>query len=200
MEKKPFNIQSLLQHPVSMVIVAMLLIWLSSFLSVRIDLTAEKRFSLTPASKTILQNLDTTIQVDVLLDGSLSADYKKLRNAVVDILNEFRSVSGGLVQVKIGIDLPNKQDSAVALIYDSLASTHFGNPVSSGIVSDRACQKVTPTPYISLPSFLQKVYCENVGTTFFVTWNPPNIINISQKVLNVNTYFKFSVINIIFLY
>ncbi len=122
MEKKPFNIQSLLHHPVSMVIVAMLLIWLSSFLSVRIDLTAEKRFSLTPASKTILQNLDTTIQVDVLLDGSLSADYKKLRNAVVDILNEFRSVSGGLVEVNIGIDLPNKQDSAVALIYDSLAS------------------------------------------------------------------------------
>lgn len=122
MEKKPFNIQVLLQHPVTMVTVAVLLIWLSSFLSARVDLTAEKRFSLTPASKTILQNLDTTIQVDVLLDGSLSADYKKLRNAVVDILNEFRSVSGGLVQLNIGLSLPNEQDSAVAVVYDSLAS------------------------------------------------------------------------------
>lgn len=152
MEKKPFKLQGLLQHPVTMVTVAMLLIWLSSFVSVRVDLTAEKRFSLTPASKTILQNLDTTIQVDVLLDGSLSTDYKKLRNAVEDILNEFRSVSGGLVQVNIGLNLPNEQDSAVAVVYDSLASL--------GVVFERKSVTIAAqTPLVEqyiLPSAIVK--------------------------------------------
>lgn len=60
------------------------------------------------------------------------------------------------------------------IIYNTLTSTYFGNSASKGVVSDRACQKVTPIPYISPPEFLQKAYCENVGTTFFVTWNPPS--------------------------
>lgn len=60
------------------------------------------------------------------------------------------------------------------VIYNTLTSTHFGNSVTNGIVSDRACQKVTPIRYISLPSYLQKAYCENVESAFFVTWNPPS--------------------------
>jgi hypothetical protein len=60
------------------------------------------------------------------------------------------------------------------IIYNHLTSTHFGNSVSKGIVSDRACRKVTPIPYISPPAFLQKAYCGDVGETFFVTWNPPS--------------------------
>ena len=64
------------------------------------------------------------------------------------------------------------------IVYNTLTSTHFGNSVTKGVLSDtdRACQKVTPIPYISplTPSFLQKAYCENVDSTFFITWLSPS--------------------------
>lgn len=62
------------------------------------------------------------------------------------------------------------------IIYNTLTSTYFGNSVSTGVTlpSDITCQKVTPTPYITLPSYAQKAYCENVETSFFVSWDPPS--------------------------
>ena len=62
------------------------------------------------------------------------------------------------------------------IIYNTLTSVHSGNSASEGILSDRDCRKVTPVPYIFpiAPSFLQKAYCEDVDSTFFVTWLPPS--------------------------
>lgn len=95
--------------------------YLASLLHYRVDLTAEKRFSLSHATKNILQNLDTPVNVKVFLTGSLPADYQKLSNAAKDLLNEFRDLSHNQVRVsfeKPGEDLP---DSERVRLYDSLA-------------------------------------------------------------------------------
>jgi gliding-associated putative ABC transporter substrate-binding component GldG len=97
-------------------------VYLSTLFFFRADLTAEKRFSLTPATKTLLQNIDSVITVQVFLTGELPADYKKLSIATQDLLDEFRSVSGNLVQVRFekpGEDITN--DTAKVRFYDSLA-------------------------------------------------------------------------------
>lgn len=42
---------------------------LGQFLRFRIDLTAENRFSVHPATKELLENLDRPLHVDILLTG-----------------------------------------------------------------------------------------------------------------------------------
>jgi ABC-2 type transport system permease protein len=98
------------------------LVFLSSQFSYRIDLTAEKRHSVTNATKTLLQNIDSIITIQVFLTGELPSDYKKLSIATRDLLDEFKSISGNLVRVqfkKPGEDITS--DTAKVMVYDSLA-------------------------------------------------------------------------------
>ncbi len=98
------------------------LVYLSTLVFYRVDLTAEKRYSVTPATRTLLQEMDSVITVKVFLTGDLPADYKKLSIATRDLLDEFRSLSGNRVQVsfeKPGEDITN--DTAKVALYDSLS-------------------------------------------------------------------------------
>src|SRR5436305_15046841 len=95
--------------------------YISSLFRYRIDLTAEKRFSLTTATKDLLYNLDSTVNIKVFLTGDLPADYKKLSIATDDLLAEFRDLSNNKIQVsfeKPGDGLP---DSSKEELFDSLA-------------------------------------------------------------------------------
>src|SRR3954463_13811082 len=103
-------------------VMLIVLIFISTLLRYRIDLTAEKRFSLNQSTKKLLQGVDSTINVTVFLTGDLPADYKKLSIATNDLLSEFRDLSNNKIQVsfeKLGEDLP---DSVKAQLYDSLAN------------------------------------------------------------------------------
>jgi ABC-2 type transport system permease protein len=98
------------------------LVFLSSQFSYRMDLTAEKRHSVTNATRALLQNIDSVITIQVFLTGELPSDYKKLSIATRDLLDEFKSISGNLVRVqfeKPGEDITD--DTAKVVYYDSLA-------------------------------------------------------------------------------
>jgi ABC-2 type transport system permease protein len=71
---------------------------LSSFFYKRFDLTEEKRFTLTASTGELLENLSTTIEIEVYLEGSdLPAGIKILRNETRELLQEFRMHSHGRV-------------------------------------------------------------------------------------------------------
>lgn len=57
----------------------------------RIDLTEEKRFTLTPGTKQLMREVDDVVFVRVLLDGEFPAGFKRLQNATRDMLAKFRS-------------------------------------------------------------------------------------------------------------
>ena len=60
----------------------------NAWLHYSIDLTAEKRYSLSEATKKLLdKKLDSAITVEVFLSGDLPADYKKL-NIIDEIITE----------------------------------------------------------------------------------------------------------------
>ena len=89
-----------------------------------IDLTAEKRYSLSEATKKLLdKEMDSAITVEVFLTGDLPADYKKLNIATAEILETFASYAASSVQVSFvepgsGI----KDEAAKVKLYDSLAA------------------------------------------------------------------------------
>ncbi|RMG79173.1 MAG: gliding motility-associated ABC transporter substrate-binding protein GldG [Bacteroidetes bacterium] len=59
-----------------------------------LDMTEEKRFTLTEPTRQLLRNLDDVVYVEVLLDGKFPAGFKRLQKAVSEILDDFRSESG----------------------------------------------------------------------------------------------------------
>jgi len=66
---------------------------LASMLFFRLDLTADKRHSLSDTSKEILQKLDDIVYVKVYLEGDFPAGFTRLQNATHQLLNEFRFYS-----------------------------------------------------------------------------------------------------------
>src|SRR5689334_11355687 len=59
---------------------------LASFLHARIDLTKEKRYTLSRPTKTLLKNLDSKVEIDVFLEGEFPARFRKLTNGVQEFL------------------------------------------------------------------------------------------------------------------
>ena len=67
---------------------------IGNFFFTHIDLTEEKRFTLTEPTKKLLKSLDDPVFVRVLLEGEFPAGFKRLQNSTKEILDDFRSVSG----------------------------------------------------------------------------------------------------------
>lgn len=64
---------------------------IGNFLFSRYDLTNEKRYSLSKATKDLLKNTDDIVYFKIYLDGDFPAGFKRLRNATKEILDEFRA-------------------------------------------------------------------------------------------------------------
>src|SRR5512142_2611851 len=61
----------------------------------RLDLTKEKVYTLSDASKKLVGNLDDRINIKAYFTDDLPAPYNNNRRAVLDILNDYRAYSNG---------------------------------------------------------------------------------------------------------
>lgn len=67
---------------------------LAGLFKFRFDLTAEHRYSLSPQTKKLLRNIDSTITIDVFLKGDFRSSFRKLKNSTGDLLAEMKEYSG----------------------------------------------------------------------------------------------------------
>lgn len=74
-------------------IIIVLINTIGSFVYTRIDLTSEKRYTLSDTSKDILRDLDDYVYFRVYLEGDFPAGFKKLRKETKEMLDEFRAYS-----------------------------------------------------------------------------------------------------------
>lgn len=73
------------------ILIILLVNIVGSFVFTRFDLTAEKRYSLSPATKEIVRNIDDIVFFRIYLEGDFPAGFKRLRNATRELLDEFRA-------------------------------------------------------------------------------------------------------------
>ena len=105
------------------IIIAILVLinWLASIYHTRIDLTNEKRFTLSTPTKNILKKLDEKIQVDIFLKGEFPSSFKKLANSTGEILQEFKEIAGNKMQ--FNFISPDEEMAGSSITYgDSLSS------------------------------------------------------------------------------
>lgn len=63
----------------------------------RFDLTADQRYTLDEASKTLIENVDSPIMVDVFLEGeSFTSEFRKLQTETKQLLEEFNALNSNI--------------------------------------------------------------------------------------------------------
>lgn len=67
---------------------------LCSLVRVRIDLTEERRYTLSFPTLRVLDNIENDIYIEVYLDGEMPVPLKRLKRSVKEMLDEFRIASG----------------------------------------------------------------------------------------------------------
>jgi gliding-associated putative ABC transporter substrate-binding component GldG len=68
--------------------------YLGSLLRLRIDLTEDKRYTLSEPTRKVLSQVKNDIYVQVYLEGEMPIPFKRLRRSVKEMLDEFRIGSG----------------------------------------------------------------------------------------------------------
>ena len=86
----------------------------------RIDLTQEKRFTLSDATRQMLGHLDDEVNVDVFLEGDMPAGFKKLAGSCKDVLLELQQAARGNIRFNFRKPLEGLNDTARAHVMDSL--------------------------------------------------------------------------------
>lgn len=93
---------------------------LSGRLFYRFDLTEEKRFTISEASKNILGNLEDVVYVDVYLEGDMPAGVKRLQKSIKETLDEFKIYGGSNLQFRFTNPSTAKSQNARQEFYESL--------------------------------------------------------------------------------
>lgn len=91
-----------------------------SALKVRIDLTEDKRYTLSEPTHEILSSLKNDIYIQVYLEGDMPIPLKRLRRSVHDLLDEFRIASGRKVDFSFINPSQGETDEQRNSMYESL--------------------------------------------------------------------------------
>jgi ABC-2 type transport system permease protein len=97
--------------------------YLASIAHARIDLTQEKRYTLSPATKKMLRGLHDKVSITVLLTGDMPAGFKKLSNSTKEMLQEFKELAGNNIHFnfeKPGEGLSDTAKDKMQMRLDSL--------------------------------------------------------------------------------
>jgi gliding-associated putative ABC transporter substrate-binding component GldG len=134
----------------------------NAWLHYSIDLTAEKRYSLSDATKKLLdKKLDSTITIEVFLTGDLPADYKKLNIATAEILETFASNAAGPIRVSFTEPGTNIVDedakvkyfdslSAMGVVFERTAITESIEKSSSQLIVPSALVRYGDRPPVAV--------------------------------------------------
>src|SRR5690606_17579081 len=94
---------------------------LASILYLRLDLTKEKRYTLSKATRNLLTGLDDDLQVDVFLKGEFPSGFRKLANSTAEFLQLLKDRNGSKLHYRF-VSPEEKIPGTEALYADTLIS------------------------------------------------------------------------------
>ena len=111
--------ESLLKFGIGFMILVLINLLVSKYI-LRIDLTEEKRFTISDATKSMLKGLDDVLYVEVFLEGELPAGMRRLKTAIRERLDEFAVYSNNKIQFKFIDPSQAASDKARQEYHDNL--------------------------------------------------------------------------------
>ena len=135
-------------------ILAVALITISNnlFTGVRLDLTENKLFTLSPGSVNIITTLDEPITLDFYVSRKTMADFPQLvnyANRVRDLLEEYAAKSGGKIELSVIEPEPfsEEEDQAVASGLNGVSVNAAGDRAYLGLVGVNSTDDEATIPF-----------------------------------------------------
>lgn len=111
MEKQQIIRQHLFQYIILITVIIIVTV-VSSKVFFRVDLTSEKRYTLSNSTKDVLRQLEAPVYFRVYLAGDLPPDFVRFQQTIKEMLDEFRAYAGENVQYDF-INLYEEKDEAL---------------------------------------------------------------------------------------
>ncbi|MEO8720095.1 MAG: gliding motility-associated ABC transporter substrate-binding protein GldG [Ginsengibacter sp.] len=149
------------------IIIAVVLInYLASVFHKRIDLTNEKRFTISTPVKDILKTIDHKMEIDIFLRGDIPSGFKKLSASSEELLQEFKEYSNGNIHYRI-ISADEKIPGTDIKYADTLSSLGIV-PINLKVQlkEGEQSQYIYPTALINYQNKLQPVNLYSGSSTF----------------------------------
>lgn len=117
--------------------IILLVNFIATFFFSRFDLTSDKRYSLSPATKEMLGQLEDVVFLKIYLEGNLPAGFDRLKTSTKEILDEMRIYSKGNIEYQFINPLEStekkKQDEVILqLMQKGLEPTYIEVKVEAG--------------------------------------------------------------------
>jgi ABC-2 type transport system permease protein len=111
MDRKALKRRHLIQLGITLVLVVVVGL-LAEIKFFRIDLTNEKKYTLSQPSRRLLKELEDVVYIKVYLDGELPAEFVNFQKSIRELMDEFRAYGGEKVQYEF-INLYDEPDEAI---------------------------------------------------------------------------------------
>ena len=93
--------KNLFQNSISKVVIALVCLLAVNYIAkqwhTRIDLTQDKRYTLSEVSKKTLAKIQNPIVIDVLLKGNIPTEFKKLQIETIQLLDEYAATNNNII-------------------------------------------------------------------------------------------------------
>ncbi len=93
--------KKLFQNSISKVVIALVCLLAVNYIAkqwhTRIDLTQDKRYTLSEVSKKTLTKIQNPIVIDVLLKGNIPTEFKKLQTETIQLLDEYAAANNNII-------------------------------------------------------------------------------------------------------
>lgn len=83
-----------------LLILLLTVIILSYFYFFRLDLTSDKRYSVSSQTKNLMEKIESPLEVVVYLDGDLNPGFQRLKKSTVELLEELSVYAGKSISIK----------------------------------------------------------------------------------------------------
>ncbi len=78
-------------------IITVLINYIANIFYTRIDITKDKRYTLSEATKNIITNVNNELYIDIFLSGDMPSEFKRLQNEVKTILEQFTDLNDNII-------------------------------------------------------------------------------------------------------
>ncbi|MGE0090357.1 MAG: gliding motility-associated ABC transporter substrate-binding protein GldG [Bacteroidales bacterium] len=72
--------------------IILLVNYVADFFYFRIDLTTDKRYTLSEQSKKVVSQLNDIVYIEIYLDGDMPIAFQRMRRSIADLMDEFRVI------------------------------------------------------------------------------------------------------------
>lgn len=111
MDRKALKRKHLIQLGITLLLVVVVSI-LAEIKFFRIDLTSEKKYTLSQPSRQLMRELEDVVYVKIYLDGELPVEFVNFRKSIRELMDEFRAYAGDKLQYQF-INLYDEPDETL---------------------------------------------------------------------------------------